>query len=296
MTNAFPGDALSAGKVRIRRRTLLAGLIGVAIASSSGCQADLPEAPATVSRLVAGLPFYIAHRGGGHNWPEMTAYAYEQAAKLPGLMAIEISVCRSADGVLVCSHDPTTERVTGVRYTIAKESWATLSSLGVTSAFTLDPSQPSRPFSRFEEVIEQHIDRLVAFVEPKTPDAVEPLMQKMASLNAPERIVWKQPINHPNFDIAKSHGFATWGYVLNEPGHLGDHLRRFAATPSIDMLGTMRELPDELLTPVIEAAATYGKRTIMWNIRNADDRSRALRLGCQGMMTSNIAEVPRIPL
>jgi glycerophosphoryl diester phosphodiesterase len=226
----------------------------------------------------------------------MTAYAYEQAARLPGLLAIEISVCLSADGVLVCSHDPTTERVTGVPYTIAKETWATLSSLKVTSAFTHDPSQPTRPLSRFDDVIEQHIDRLVAFVEPKTPDAVQPLMEKMASLNAPQRVVWKQPINQPNFDIAKSNGFATWGYVLNEPGHLGDNLRRFAAMPSIDMLGTQRLLPDDLLTPVVKEAAVYGKKAIMWNIRNAEDRGRALRLGCQGMMTSNIAEVPGVPL
>jgi glycerophosphoryl diester phosphodiesterase len=291
MTDTFPAIGS-----RIRRRTLLAGLIGAVITASSGCQAIQPAAPATVSQLITGTPFYIAHRGGGDNWPEMTSYAYEQAARLPGLLAIEISVCRTADGVLVCSHDPTAERVTGVPYTIANESWATLSKLKVTSAFTVDPSQPSRPFSRFDEVIEKHIDRLVAFVEPKTPDAVEPLMKKMASLNQPERVVWKQPINQPNFSIARSHGFATWGYVLNEPGHLGERLRQFAATSTIDMLGAQRTLPDGILIPVVQEASANGKKTIMWNIRNAEDRSRALRLGCQGMMTSNIAEVPDIPL
>jgi glycerophosphoryl diester phosphodiesterase len=265
--------------------------------ATAGCRAkQRVESAASVSQLVMGIPFYIAHRGGGDNWPEMTAYAYQQAAKLPGLQAIEISVCRSADGVLVCSHDPTTERVTGVPYTIANETWATLSGLKVTSAFTRDPSQPSRPFSRFDEVIEQHIEQLVVFVEPKTPDAVQPLMQKMLSLNQPERVVWKQPINQPNFGTAKSHGFATWGYVLNEPGHLGDRLRQFAATPAIDMLGAQRSLPDSILIPIVQQASEHGKKTIMWNIRNAEDRSRALRLGCQGMMTSNIAEVPGIPL
>jgi glycerophosphoryl diester phosphodiesterase len=289
-------DAFASSHGRVSRRTFLAGLIGAAITATAGCQAKELPPPATVNRLIAGTPFYIAHRGGGDNWPEMTAYAYEQAAKLPGLLAIEISVCCSADGVLVCSHDPTTQRLTGVPYTIASEPWATLSKLKVTSSFTLDPSQPSRPLSRFDEVIEQHIGRFVAFVEPKTPGAVQPLMEKMASLNQPERVVWKQPINQPNFGTAKSHGFATWGYVLNEPGHLGDNLRQFAATPAIDMLGAQRSQPDSSLIPVIDEAAAYGKETIMWNIRNADDRTRALRLGCQGMMTSNIAQVPGIPL
>ena len=63
----------------------------------------------------------------------MTAFAYSRAAAFPALKALEISVCRSADGVLVCSHDPTTERVTGVPYTIARETWATLSELEVGS-------------------------------------------------------------------------------------------------------------------------------------------------------------------
>ena len=72
----------------------------------------------------------------------MTAYAYAQAAKVPGLQAMEISVCLSADGVLVCSHDPTTARMTGTPYTIAEQTWATLSTLKVSGAETTEPDQP----------------------------------------------------------------------------------------------------------------------------------------------------------
>ena len=295
MSNGYP-----VGGERVRRRTLLAGGLAALAVSVSGCGIKLlpakPEPPATVESLISTTPFYIAHRGGGDNWPEMTAYAYDQASQLPWLKAIEISVCRTADGVLVCSHDATTERMTGVNYTIANETWATLSTLNVTSAFTLDPSQPSRQLARFDEVIEKHIGRLVAFVEPKTPDALEPLMARMAQLGQPERVVWKQPINQPNFQTAKSHGFATWGYVLDEPGHMGDRLKHFAASSTIDMIGAQRSQSDTQLAPVIQAAADNGKKSIIWNIRNAEDRSRGLRLGCQGMMTSNIAEVPDIPL
>lgn len=55
----------------------------------SACSRNSPEPLATVSTLLASNPFYIAHRGEGRNWPEMTAYAYDQAAGLPYLKAIE---------------------------------------------------------------------------------------------------------------------------------------------------------------------------------------------------------------
>jgi glycerophosphoryl diester phosphodiesterase len=278
----------------ISRRSFLAGTIGSGLLAA-GCGAQ-PSAgpPATISSLLADSPFYIAHRGGGGNWPEMTAYAYDQASRLPGLKAIEISVCLTADGVLVCSHDTTTRRMTGIDYQINLEQWSTLAPLMVTSVYTDDPGQPARPFSRFDDVIDAHIDRFVAFVEPKSPDAIEPLMSKMVALGQPERVVWKQPINQGNFARAKSHGFATWGYVLDEPGHtFPPRLAAFAASPDIDMLGVQRIQSDDFVTNVVRAAAANNKKTIMFEIRSVEDRTRALSLGCTGMMTSNIAQVPR---
>ena len=123
MTNLPPGT--------IRRRTLLGGGLA-ALVSSAGCRTELPRTTWTIADLVADDPFYVAHRGGGDNWPEMTAYAYSQAARLPYVGAIEISVCLSADGVLVCSHDPTTLRVTGTDLRIADQPWSVLSRLKVT--------------------------------------------------------------------------------------------------------------------------------------------------------------------
>jgi glycerophosphoryl diester phosphodiesterase len=288
---------------RVSRRSFLAGAIGAGVGVgllAAGCSTGAQPStapPATVSTLLADSPFYIAHRGGGGNWPEMTAYAYDQASRLPGLKAMEISVCLTADGVLVCSHDATTRRMTGIDYQINLEQWSTLAPLMVSSVYTNDPTQPARPFSRFDEVIDAHIDRFVAFVEPKTPESIEPLMNKMVALGQPERVVWKQPINQANFARAKSHGFTTWGYVLDEPGHTyAPRLAAFAASPDIDMLGVQRIQSDDFVTSVVRAASANNKQTIMWDIRSAEDRARALSLGCRGMMTSNIAQVPQLPL
>lgn len=217
-----------------RRRLLGALLAGAAIggglgATLSGCgpqpsgnatgPADRsPVVGPTYSDLVADRPFYIAHRGGGSDWPEMTAYAYQEAAKVPGLKAMEVSVCLSRDGVLVCSHDPNTLRVTGVSAVIADNDWATLSKLRVSAENTVDPSQPSRPLARIEEIVPQFIDDFVLFVEPETSSADLPLMKLTAGLNQPQRVVWKQPINSRRFTSAQEERLSHLGLRTERAG------------------------------------------------------------------------------
>lgn len=286
--------------VNVSRRSLLAGTAAAVVvgglADTTRASAAPPARPATVDTLVKSDPFYIAHRGGGRNWPAMTAYAYEQAANIPNVTALEISVCISADGVLVCNHNPTTTDMTGVPYRIADETWETLSSLMVSPKYTLNPKQPARPFTRFDEVVERYIDDYVLFVEPKVSAAAAPLMARMAALKQPERVVWKQPINSWRFWPAKKRGFTTWGYVLDEPGHTGDNLKRYAASPDIDMLGVYNAYGDDLVDEVVRAADDEGKRAIMWEIKTLGQRAHALRAGCQGLMTSNVVDVVNAPL
>jgi glycerophosphoryl diester phosphodiesterase len=250
----------------------------------------------SVASLIADDPFYIAHRGGGGNWPEMTAYAYAQAAKVPDLRALEISVCISSDGVLVCSHDPTTTRLTRTAYTISEQTWATLSVLRVTGANTTDPKQPAQPLTRFDEVVDTYLGQFVLFVEPKVSQAVDPLMERMAVLDQPERVVWKGPINSDRFADAKRWGFSTWGYVLNEPAHLGKNLERYATSPYIDMLGAPQGESDDFISAITKVAQDNSKITVAWPIRRSEDRDRVRALGCRGMMTSrpiDVLEVPR---
>ena len=117
----------------------------------------------------------------------MTAYAYDQASRQPKIKAMEISVCISADGVLVCSHDPTTTRVTGAECIIANEKWTSLSKLKVKPTDTTDPMQPARHLARFDDIVQAYADKFVLFVEPKVEAATDPLMARMTELNQPEQ-------------------------------------------------------------------------------------------------------------
>jgi glycerophosphoryl diester phosphodiesterase len=56
-------------------------------------------------------PLVIAHRGGAGVWPENTALAFESAHRAG--CVIETDVRHTRDGVAVCFHDATVERVTG---------------------------------------------------------------------------------------------------------------------------------------------------------------------------------------
>ncbi|HEY5821015.1 MAG TPA: glycerophosphodiester phosphodiesterase family protein [Propionibacteriaceae bacterium] len=282
----------------ITRRSLLgAGAGAVALAGIGPVQTSQALATAaTYAKLVADPVFYVAHRGGGGDWPEMTNYAYRHAVQLPAIKALEVSVRLTADNVLVCSHDDNLLRTTGKDLFVSKETWATLSTLKVDASETNQPSQLPRNFSRFDDVLAAFMDNYVLYVEPKTTSANAPLMQRMVGLGQPQRVVWKQPINSTVFAQAKSNGFATWGYVLNEAGHLGTNLTRYAASKSIDMLGVPRAQPDAFVTTVVQAAKANGKKTMMWEIRNVADRTRAIKLGCSGMMTSGVTAVTSTPL
>src|SRR6476620_865908 len=246
----------------VRRRTLLAAGLGATVASAWGCSVPDPFKPAaaptadvlSVRTLTQTSPFFLGSRGGARDWPEMTLYSSQQAATVPKILAMEIWVCVTSDCVLVCSADPTTERMTGQEMTIAQQTWQTLSPLRVRSDQTKDPSQPDQPLARFDEIVDAYIDRFVFFVEPTNKTGIPNLLAKLISLDRPEHIVWKQPINSARFGEARRHGFGTLGYVLDESAHTGSNLRRLAASDDIEMLGVSIGRPATLLDDVLQVA------------------------------------------
>lgn len=281
----------------IVRGALAAGALGAAagvVPGLVGCSrvGDRAPSPTPTPAISVSAPSgsrlrWIAHRGGGRDWPEMTAYAYEQAARIQGLQDFEVSVHLSRDGVLVCNHDPDTSVLGSRAVVIAETEWAELRQIMVSPRLTLDPGQPSRPLARLEEVLSAWIPTHTLWVEPKVEAAVEPLFRALAAAGHPEHVVWKQPVNFPYFTRAKQLGYGTWGYVLSGEAQQ-KFARTYAADPAIDMLGAWTYTPDAEVARTVQWAAENGKRTVMWAIRNADDLDRALGLGCSGLMTSEI--------
>lgn len=283
----------------IARRTLLAGGLAGLLTAPVGCRqpaapAPTPSSNLSVRTLTADAPFLVGWRGGARDWPEMTEYAYQQTATLPDVQAVELVVGQTADSVLVCIADPTTKRVTGLDYTVAEEKWATLAQLRVHAKATKEPRQPSQPLARLDEVVDRLIDRFVILVEPGSRECVPNLMAAVIALNAPGRVIWKQPITSDRFGEAKLHGFSTFGYVLNDPLHLGDNLRRLAQSDDIDMIGISITQQPKTVGTVLDVARQNGKRTITWRVSGRADLNRAIGLGFDGIGTEAIRELAGI--
>jgi glycerophosphoryl diester phosphodiesterase len=80
-------------------------VLGVAGAAFAGAR---PEVHSAISGNAWQV---IAHRGGGHLWPDDTMLAFSNAVAL-GVDALEMDVHATSDGVLVVIHDETVDRTT----------------------------------------------------------------------------------------------------------------------------------------------------------------------------------------
>jgi glycerophosphoryl diester phosphodiesterase len=248
-----------------------------------------------VTDLLSTNPFYIAHRGGGDNWPEHTMRSYTGAVHW-GLKAIEISVNITSDGVMVCHHDTGTNRMTGTNLTFATSTAAQLEPLTNTAAFTNNPTQDRQPIPLLVPVLDKFAHNHVCFVEAKTGGAWQAtLLDLMLTYpESTERMVWKAPIV-AGFQGAKDRGFTTWGYLLqNDPAHAD--WQTLVAKTDVDMIGVNHAASDQYISDVVALATSLGKKVIMWEIHSIADRDRAASLGVQGMMTSDLWEVlPKFP-
>jgi glycerophosphoryl diester phosphodiesterase len=85
----------------------------------------------------------IAHRGSRLLWPENTAVAFQGAADL-GYRRFETDLRVTADGVLVCYHDPVLSRTTNGRGFVANTSFDHIRRLDAGYRHRLDDGFPFR--------------------------------------------------------------------------------------------------------------------------------------------------------
>ena len=128
--------------------------------------ATIPAGGWTIDDLLNDSPFTIAHRCHGGWWPENTLYAAQQAAYVSKVL--DIDVWRTADGVFVCHHDQSTNRMTGVDLDIPSSSWAELQDLMNQPDECIDTDQPARPMARLEQILDNFPNHIIS-IEMKGP-------------------------------------------------------------------------------------------------------------------------------
>lgn len=202
----------------LTRRTVLAlGGVVVLTACTPAGGATTPSVPASavssdparrgVRELIESASFLVAHRGSGDNWPEhsLTAYRNSLAA---GADAVEISVCATSDGVLVCHHDLSARRTLGLERDIADMTWSQLQSLQIDARTWLGPQTPLEPVSTLEDALAEIGDEALVFIEDKQGTNSSALLDLLdLQPRSTERFVWKQWAPASQVTAAKARGY-----------------------------------------------------------------------------------------
>lgn len=271
----FRRRAASVADVVPTRALLTVTLVGSVLA---GCAVDhttaLHPIATPVEHWLADTPSLIAHRGGSADWPEGTAYAYDQAAAWSPDLALEAPVWLTADGVWVVCHDATTGTEFDADLDIATSTWAQLSQVR-----TVDGD---RPLARLTDVLAEHPDR-VWLIDDKPGADVPGLLDLLDSAGGPARFVVKSFYSAKAWpEQARARGYTTWGYYY--PANMGD----FAATQSTwDLVALQWNAP----AADWQTALATGKPVFGHIVRDAEQAQQALDQGATGLMVAGVTEV-----
>jgi hypothetical protein len=242
------------------------------------------KALSRVEAFLANAPTYTAHRGGSADWPEMTMYAYTQAAAWNSNMALEVSVIRTSDGLWMGSHDSTTDRVFGVHYDITTTPWSTLQTLRTTVG--------NQPPALLTDILAAFPDR-VFVVDDKMNSFLPQFLDTLDANGGPQRIIVKGygpqagDINKAN--AATARGYQTWGYYYH-----ADTVNLASTQGNWSILGE-----DAVGAPPGDATdwaaiKSYGKPVWAHIIATASQKTYADTFSPTGYMVSGVMEaVPR---
>ncbi|NQU35988.1 MAG: hypothetical protein HQ526_00145 [Actinobacteria bacterium] len=306
----FRGEAGIGGR-RSRRGIAVAGvavglvlLVAAALAGCSSGNTDEaqptptasqpserpPATYASVDDMLSQDPFYIAHRGGSAQWPEMSMLAYSNAASW-GMGALEVSVARTKDGVYFGLHDKTLDRTSKVTGDVDP---ATLTWDELTAQYKNKLNAPTSegvPYAPVSEIFEAYAQDHVIFVDPKyIGDSAElaELIEEMLAAAAADHWVLKG--YNDNVSLAKlgrDEGIASWGYYYS---------RNISELDTTSENWNMLGLEIDASAEQFATLKALGKPVIAFFITDEQTLAEATRKGAQGMMVSDVPTTLGSPL
>jgi glycerophosphoryl diester phosphodiesterase len=237
-----------------------------------------------IASFLGPPPIAFAHQGGGLEHTENSWEAFEHAVAV-GCAYLETDAQTTNDGVVFCMHDPTFDRTTNAKGRAVDVPWSTVATFRVNGS--------DRPPPRLDEVFERWPDLRVN-IEPKTDEAVDPLVRVVRDHDAVGRICVgsfagkriKRLRTALGPQLCTSTGpVATGRWVLGSvmPTFLGKLVARTKAN--------CYQVPvKQWFVPVtggrsVRLAHAMGKQVHVWTIDDAPEMSRLLDLGVDGIMT-----------
>lgn len=238
-------------------------------------------------RLTPGATW--AHRGGSANWPEMSAYAYEQSAAA-GYGALEFSCARTSDGVWFGLHDATlnrTSQVTGMP-DASSMTWAEVQEYSI----TLNAGGTPRPYMKLTDFLDTYSSTHVCIVDHKYAWAhLEEWFTLLNSYDARRRILVKYyGVGGGAIalaDMARANGYNTWGYYYQADYEDGSMA---SAQASWDILGMDLNASQEAWDAVI----AYGKPVVGHIAQSLPEYTQAMSRGADMVQCANVQAIPAV--
>jgi hypothetical protein len=279
----------------LSRRALVGWAAGIAALAAVGVPAitALVDGPTgkLVEPLLAARPFYVAHRGGSRNWPEMSMEAYRNSVR-KGIDALDVSLARTSDGVWFGLHDMTLDRTSGTRgFVAAEHTWAEVQRHTITAAATDDPRQPRRPYMTFRDLAKAYGTTHTIFVDPKWalsayyPELLE-IMDAAVATPAQTFIAKAYCTGVEWAAAAASRGYTTWGYYYASEISANDVL-----LPSTQGDWGLLGLDYAAAASAWEAIRRYGKPVIGHVAPTRAAAESAIAKGAVGVVVSGVTQV-----
>lgn len=243
----------------------------------------MPTTQITVDQVLSANPFYLAHRGSGSEFPELTMAAF-QAAAGAGAKGLEVSTHITCDGVLFCMHDNDLTRMTNGTWTTNPElwTWAALNQKAkIDPTPLLGPGWAQQAIPTAKEVLDRFLGKVVIFAEGKSNNSIPALQNLLLTYpNANQSVVWKMYYTNPSAPWARNHAFRVWAYV-----DVGTTSAQMDAVESmVDYWGLPWEAPDAQIQAAVQRPAALP--VITWEVHRRSEVTRLRTLGVRGMMCS----------
>ena len=242
----------------------------------------MPRGYNSVASMLTAPSFGIAHRGGSKNWPELSGYAFTQAAYW-GAGSFEFSVARSSDGVFFGLHDDTLDRTSGTTGAVASTmTWAQINSYLINAAGTDNPVQAAQPYFKLDDYLQAYGQSHVLFFDPKYVAAAH--WPALFSMLAPyiNRVVGKFYVTNVAFAQAcRAQGIKTWGYA-----YPADIPALAGLQADWDMLGMTYSATQAEWNSVL----VHGKPVVGHICPDAAAVSLAISKGASGVMVSGVTQ------
>ena len=249
---------------------------------------DLVPALGPAPRLTAEPPRAIAHRGGVGLGVENTLTTFGRAHAL-GIRDLETDVQATADGALVCVHDPTLRRLADPATAGARLAGRAVERLTLAQLRSI-PLRGGERICTLEEALLAHPGARFV-VDVKTSGAIQPLIRLIHDLDCGERFSvagawdgWLEQICRAAPSVDRALGWRSLASLIGCT-QVGVRAPRWVATARWAhvplSVGRMPVVLDRLIT----SAHRIGVRVNVWTVNETAMMNRLLDLGADGIIT-----------